>query len=147
MLTTLVMTKIAAQGPIRIVASAAPIRWPEVPPATAKLIICPAKIAAANTPIIGTCCSPRSFPTRRKAYPTIKIEMIHARKEIVIDKNPSGICKASADNSIHYSIFFASDPELTCIFTQANRAKAKKSSVNGMDLVASFIRKLFVEIF
>ncbi len=64
MLTTLVMTSTAAQGPSRMVAMAAPIRCPEVPPATVKLSICPAKMAAASTPINGTWRSPISWLTR-----------------------------------------------------------------------------------
>ena len=52
--TTAVITRIAAHGPRMIAASAPPIRCPDVPPATGKLIICAANMNAAITPIIGT---------------------------------------------------------------------------------------------
>ncbi len=66
-LTTMVMTNTAAHGPSKISARAAPSRWPDVPPATGKLSICPAKIAAATTPINGTLRSSMSRLTRMKA--------------------------------------------------------------------------------
>ena len=48
------MTTHASHGPSRIAASAAPSRWPLVPPATGKFSIWTAKMNAAVTPSSGT---------------------------------------------------------------------------------------------
>ena len=48
--TTAVKATTAAQGPRTMAASAAPIRWPDVPPATGKFNICAANMNAAMTP-------------------------------------------------------------------------------------------------
>ncbi len=49
--TTLVMITTAAHGPRSMVASAAPNRWPEVPPATVKFNICPANMQQPVRPL------------------------------------------------------------------------------------------------
>ena len=65
--TTVVRTRTAAHGPSRMAARAAPSRWPEVPPATVKFSIWPAKMQAARTPMSGTWRSSRSLLTRFRA--------------------------------------------------------------------------------
>ena len=58
-------TSPASHGPSRIAASAAPRKWPLVPPATGKLSICAANTNAAVTPSSGTRRSSSSRLARR----------------------------------------------------------------------------------
>src|SRR5215208_1386063 len=100
---TAVITSIPAQGPRVIAARAPPSKWPEVPPATGKLIIWAAKIKAAITPINGTCLSPRDLFEREIATLRIRAVITQQMIETVKLKNPSGMCIGSGEYSIKLS--------------------------------------------
>ncbi len=55
----------SSHDPSRTAASAAPRKWPLVPPATGKFSICAAKMNAAVTPSRGTLFSSSVRPARR----------------------------------------------------------------------------------
>ena len=89
---TAVITRTAGQGPSKITAREAPNKCPEVPPATVKLSICAAKMAAARTPIKGTVRSPSCLLVFLKAILITIAEMAQKMIETRTDKKPSGIC-------------------------------------------------------
>ena len=64
---TTAITMQASHGPSRIVARAAPRKWPLVPPATGKFSIWAAKTNAAVTPSSGTFSSSSEAPARLTA--------------------------------------------------------------------------------
>ena len=64
-ISTAPMTTAPAQGPSMIAASVPPIRWPETPSPTGKLIICAAKTNAAIVPIKTVVRSPSRLSSFR----------------------------------------------------------------------------------
>src|SRR3954452_12420346 len=84
----------ARHGPSMIAASAAPRKWPLVPPATGKLSIWAAKMNAAVTPSSGTRRSSRSVLAFLSPTPTATAAgTAHASATSVV-RNPSGMCMA-----------------------------------------------------
>ena len=88
---TAVITSMPAQGPSTIAASAPPSKWPDVPPATGKLIIWAAKMKAAMMPIKGTCLSPSDLFVRETAMLSTTAVAAQHRSETTRLRNPSGI--------------------------------------------------------
>src|SRR3954469_7386751 len=100
------MTTQASHGPSRIAASAAPRKWPLVPPATGKLSICTANTNAAVTPSSGTRRSSRSRLARRRPYATAATAGTAHAAATSGARNPSGMCTtalrtASDDGEVH----------------------------------------------
>ena len=90
--STTASTRHASQGPSRTVASAAPRKWPLVPPATGKLSICAAKTNAPVTPSSGTTRSSSRAPARRRPTPTAPAATTAVAAATSGDRNPSGMC-------------------------------------------------------
>ncbi|EKD51414.1 MAG: hypothetical protein ACD_62C00259G0001 [uncultured bacterium] len=86
------MAKMAALGPNRILAKTAPIRCPDVPPATGKLSICAAKINAAVSPMSGIFCGGYVLRTclRDKVRPMAEREKVVIA--VLASMKPSGMC-------------------------------------------------------
>src|SRR5580704_3350203 len=89
---TEVIAMTAADGPRSTAASAPPTRWPEVPPATGKLIICAEKTKAAVTPIRGTARDPKRARVLVAAAPTPATPSAAHETATGVERKPSGTC-------------------------------------------------------
>ena len=89
---TMVIASVAAYGPTKTVARAAPSKWPLVPAATGKLSICTAKINVAVNPARGAVLSSREDLAPLSERATAPAAIAAKAAEVGISINPSGIC-------------------------------------------------------
>ncbi len=90
--STIDMTRTPAPGPSSTDASTAPIRWPDVPPTTGKFSICPTKMNAAESPMIGTILRDMCRWTRGSARATAAMDNTEVATIVFVSRNPSGMC-------------------------------------------------------
>ena len=94
-ISTDAMTITETLGPSSAATSTPPTRWPEVPPATGKLIICAANTNAAASPSSGTRCGGRCWRACRSATPTPAAPNTPVATAVFTSRNPSGMCMIS----------------------------------------------------
>ena len=91
-MSTQVIASTAALGPSNTAVSTPPMRWPDVPPATGKLIICAAKTKAEARPSSGIWRGSNEVRTCRKATPTPAAATPAESRAVRASRNPSGRC-------------------------------------------------------